>query len=203
MQVHWTKHLKQKWYRNPAKSVKTLWLLVKEIPIYITKLEPKTTTDDSIYVKAIWCWDIDWNDVIWCAKKCTDIQLQNVTTVCQGRFLRTSENWKQKSSERHDPQQINLMQGHWLKRYQMKWNEMHRQSAAKNIIVCQTDSYGHHKTGNKNHQRHDPQKKSIWCSHIEPRTLTRKEIEFTHSKPEHYQWLSKRFFQKPRNWKQK
>ena len=28
----------------------------------------------------------------------------------------------------------------------------------KIIIVCQTDSYGHHKTGNKNHQRHDPQK---------------------------------------------
>ena len=65
------------------------------------------------------------------------------------RFLRTPQNWKQKSSETRST------------------------------------------------------KKSIWCSHIEPRTLTRKEIEFTHSKPEHYQWLSKRFFQKPRNWKQK
>ena len=32
-----------------AKSAKTLSLLVKEIPIYITKLEPKITTEDSIY----------------------------------------------------------------------------------------------------------------------------------------------------------
>ena len=43
MQAHWTTHLKQKWYRNPAKSAKTLSLLVKEILIYITKLEPKIT----------------------------------------------------------------------------------------------------------------------------------------------------------------
>ena len=44
------------------------------------------------------------------------------------RFLRTSQNWKQKSSERRDPQQINLMQGHWLKRYKLKRDEMHRVS---------------------------------------------------------------------------
>ena len=43
MQAHWTTHLKQKWYRNPAKSVKTLSFLVKEIPKNITKLEPKIT----------------------------------------------------------------------------------------------------------------------------------------------------------------
>ena len=47
------------------------------------------------------------------------------------RFLRTSKKWKQKSSERHDPQQINLMQGHWLKRYKLNWKRMHRQSATK------------------------------------------------------------------------
>ena len=47
------------------------------------------------------------------------------------RFLRTSENWRQKSSERHDPQQINLMQGHWLQRYKLNWKAMHRQSATK------------------------------------------------------------------------
>ena len=104
MQAQRTTHLKQNWNRIPAKSAKTSALLVREIPIYITKLEPKITTVDSIYEKAIWCWDIDSNYVIWCATKCTDIQLQNF------------------------------------------------------ITVCQRDSYERHKTGNKNHQRHDPQK---------------------------------------------
>ena len=47
------------------------------------------------------------------------------------RFLRTSENWKQKSSERPDPQQTNLMLKHWLKHYKLKWNENQGQSATK------------------------------------------------------------------------
>ena len=51
------------------------------------------------------------------------------------RFLRTSQNWRQKSSKRHDPQQINLMQGHWLKRYKLKWDEMQTLGCNKLLIV--------------------------------------------------------------------
>ena len=40
------------------------------------------------------------------------------------RFVRTSQNWRQKSSERHDPQQINLKEENWLKLYRLKWDEM-------------------------------------------------------------------------------
>ena len=47
------------------------------------------------------------------------------------RIQRTTQNWEQKSSERHNPQQINLMLRHWLKHYKLKWDEVHRQSATK------------------------------------------------------------------------
>ena len=134
------------------------------------------------------------------------------------RFLRTSQNWKQKSSERHDPQQINLMLRHWLKRYKLKWDEMQTlgckmllfvkknptdntkletkiirktQSTAnqfdaetltkalqaevgrnadtrlQQVINCQKESNGQHKTGNKNHQKDTIHSKSIWCWDID------------------------------------
>ena len=203
MQAQWTTHLKQNWNRIHANSAKTLSLLAREIPIYITKLEPKITTDDSIYGWAILCWDIDSNDVIWCATKCTDIQLQNVTTVCQGDSYGRQKKWKQKSSERHDPQQINLMQGHWLKRYQLKWNEMHRQSAAKNHHCLSNRFLRTPQNWKQKSSETRSTKNSIWCSHIEPRNLNRKKTEFTHSQLKHYHWFSERLLCKPQNWKQK
>ena len=119
------------------------------------------------------------------------------------RFLRTSKNWKQKSSERHDPQQINLMQGHWLKRYQLKWNEMHRQSAAKNHHCLSNRFLRTPQNWKQKSSETRSTKNSIWCSHIEPRNLNRKKTEFTHSQLKHYHWFSERLLCKPRNWKHK
>ena len=80
--------------------------------------------------------------------------------------------------------------------------ERHAQSQLQNgIIVPQRDSYGHHKTGNKNHQILDPQK-SISCRHNEPRTWIN-ETKCTQSQLKHYHCSSKRFLYTSRNWNQK
>ena len=161
------------------------------------------------------------------------------------RIQRTTQNWEQKSSERHNPQQINLMlrhwlkhyklqtkvernaqtvsnnmltlfvkeiptditkletknirktrstanqfdAEHWLKHYKLKWNDMHSQ-LQNGIIVRQRDSYGHHTTENKNHQILDPQK-SISCRHIEPRSWISIETKFTQSQLKHYHCSSR------------
>ena len=88
----------------------------------------------------------------------------------------------------------------WLKHYKLKWNDMHSQ-LQNGIIVRQRDSYGHHKTGNKNHQILDPQK-SISCRHNEPRTWIN-EPKCTQSQLKHYHCTSKRFLHTSRNWNQK
>ena len=80
---------------------------------------------------------------------------------------------------------------------------MHRQSAAKNHhclsnIFLRTPQNWKQKSSVTRFT-----KKSIWCSHIEPRTLNRKETEFTHSQLKHYHWFSEWFLCKPRNWKNK
>ena len=52
------------------------------------------------------------------------------------RFPRKSKrNWKQKSSERHNPAQINLMQEHWLKPCKVKWNETRSQMQMSSLFV--------------------------------------------------------------------
>ena len=130
MQVHWTTHLKQKWYRNPAKSVKTL--IARQRDSYIHHETGTKNHNGWLNLRLSNLMLGHW--LKRCYLMCKEMHGHSAAKryhCLSRRFLRTSENWKQKSSERHDPQQINLMQGHWLKRYQMKWNEMHRQSAAK------------------------------------------------------------------------
>ena len=58
------------------------------------------------------------------------------------RFPRKSKrNWKQKSSERHNPTQINLMQEHWLKPCKEKWNETQSQMQMSSLFVREIPTY--------------------------------------------------------------
>ena len=83
----------------------------------------------------------------------------------------------------------NQFDENWLKRYKLKWDDMHSQ-LQNGIIVRQRDSYGHHTTENKNHQILDPQK-SISCRHNETRSWTRTETKITQSQLKHYHCSSR------------
>ena len=55
--------------------------------------------------------DIDCNDAKLCEMKCRDSQLQNDVTVYQrDSYAHHIKKWTKKSSERHIPEKINLMQ---------------------------------------------------------------------------------------------
>ena len=77
------------------------------------------------------------------------------------------------------------MQGHWLKRYQLKWNEMHRQSAAKNHHCLSNRFLRTPQNWKQKSSETRSTKNSIWCSHIEPRNLNRKPnshmVHWTHA----------------------
>ena len=118
------------------------------------------------------------------------------------RFLRTSQNWKQKSSETRDPQQINLLQGHWLKRYKLKWNEMKTVSYKMLSLFVKEIPTDITKLETKI-IKYSIHKKSISCRHNEPRTWKRIETEFTQSQLKHHHCSSKRFLYTSRKWNQK
>ena len=90
---------------------------------------------------------------------------------------------------------------HWLKQYKLSGTTCTDSQLQNVIIVRRRDSYGHHKTGNKNHQKLDPQK-SISRRHNEPRTLIN-ETKCTQSQLKHYHCSSKRFLYTSRDWNQK
>ena len=120
------------------------------------------------------------------------------------RFLRTSQNWRQKSSERHDPQQINLMQGHSLKRYKLNWKEMQRQSATTCYHCSSKRLLRTSRNWKQNSQRGlNLRISNLMLGHWLKRCHLMCNEMHGHSAAKCYHCLSKRFLRTSENWRQK
>ena len=144
-----TQALQTKVERN-AQTVRNnmLTLFVKEIPTDITKLETKNIRKTRSTAS-----QFDAETLTQALQTKVERHAQSATKwyhCSSKRFLRTSQNWKQKSSNTRSTK-INFMQAQWIT-YLDKWNQMHAKSA-KTLSLLARDSYVHHETGTKNHNR--------------------------------------------------